>query len=379
MRDVKMPNTARYRLIPDWGKLRKRYLAYWESRLLDDMIIAHIQNPNPDRPDFEDWMLEESQEKYLNPEKLFKLLSWRRTAWNWHADLFKYILPSYGPNVFIGFCGAPPAFGRDTVWHEPAIKDLDEADKIHFDEDNRYWKVHLETVEYFSEKCNGELHLGMSDLGGPADWISAVMGTESFLIQTIEHPERMRQFALRLAAECNGVYDILNPMITRNNDGVVNWMPVWSDIEMGTVQDDMAINFSPRMYVDVFMPAIREMAQHTERTVLHWHDGCAHHLDNLLKIDAIDVVQYGHDPNSPPFRENTTDMQKIQAAGKNLFISCVEAADAEFFLEHLDPRGLLMIIDTENDEESARMEENVRAWTKRRMQSLEISKGAGKT
>jgi len=145
------------------------------------------------------------------------------------------------------------------------------------------------------------------------------------------------------------------------------WMPCWSDRRMGTVQDDMAINFSPAMYREVFRPALREMAAHTEHTVLHWHDGCAHHLDALLEVDEIDLIQYGHDPNSPPFREGLANMRKIQAAGKRLFISCVEAEDVEFFIDRLDPRGLMMIINTANDAVSRRMIEKVREWTSRRL------------
>jgi len=56
-------------------------------------------------------------------------------------------------------------------------------------------------------------------------------------------------------------------------------------------------------------------------------------------------------------------MQQIQQAGKRLFISCVEAKDVEFFLTHLDPRGLTMIVDTADGEEALRMEEQIAEWT----------------
>ncbi|MHB9132230.1 MAG: hypothetical protein ACYDBB_14240 [Armatimonadota bacterium] len=363
---------ATYARITDWAHLRDRYIAFWDKRVLDHAIIAHIQNPNPTLPVPEPWMLEERDDKYLDPKRLFELNLWRRTPWNWHADLFKYTIPSYGPNVFTGFCGGRPVFGADTVWHEPVIDSLDEADRIHFDEDNHYWKLHLETAAYFVDRCAGELQLGTTDFGGPTDWISALMGTENFLLAVIEQPERMRDFALRLAEECNHAFDIVYPILSAKNDGIANWMPCWSDRCMGTVQDDMAINFSPEMYAEVFLPAIRCMAAHTEHTVLHWHSGCAHHLDNILTVDEIDLIQYGHDPNSPPFPDDLPYMQKIQAAGKHLFISCVEAKDAEFFISNLDPRGLMMIIDTESDEASARMADDVACWTARRMEELGI-------
>jgi len=131
---------------------------------------------------------------------------------------------------------------------------------------------------------------------------------------------------------------------------------------MGAVQDDMAINFSLAMYRDVFLPALHPMAAHTEHTVQHWHDGCAHHLDALLAVEDIDRIQDGHDPNSPPFREGIGNMRKIQAAGKRLFISCVEAEDVKFFLRDLDPPGLMMIVNTADDAASRRMEADMQRW-----------------
>jgi len=361
-----------YEAIPDWARLRERYLAFWRNEVADECIIAHIQNPNPHRPEPEPWMLAASKEKYLNPEMLFALQNWRRAAWNWHADLFKYRTASYGANIFAGFVGGHPVFGEDTVWHEPVINSLDEADRLHFDEDNYYWKKHLEMVGFYSQKLAGVEQFGMSDFGGPTGWISALMPTENFLVAALEDSDRMRDLALRLARESNQAYDILYPRITRRNDGIANWMPVWSDQRMGTLEDDMAINFSPGLYAEVFLPALREMAGHTEHTTVEWHDGCSQHLDTLMGVPEIDLIQYGHDPNSPAFTSKIPEMQRIQASGKKLFISCVEAHEVETFIRALDPRGLMMIINTASDEASRQMKDKVSRWTKERMRALGI-------
>ena len=365
-----MADSIKYKAIPDWPHLRERYTAYLDQRVLDQGIIAHIQNPAEQRPLPEPWMLEESEQKYLNPQKLFDLKCWRRTAWNWHADLFKYMTPVYGPNVFTGFCGGRPAFGRDTVWHDPVIKGLDEADKIHFDESNPYWRIQLEIADYFAQRCKGLAHISTVDFGGPTDWISQLMGTEAFLIATIDDPDKMRALAIRLARECNQAFDRVYPLVSRYNDGIVNWMPVWYPGRMGTLQDDMAINFSPALYADVFLPALTIMAEHTDYTILHWHDGCRQHLDALLQVAAIDLIQFGHDPSSPAFRELIPEMRKIQAAGKLLFISCVEAEDVAYFIRHLDPRGLMMIINTADDKASHDMAEKIIPWTSQRLAEL---------
>ena len=350
-----------------WDSLRRRYVGFWDGDVPDNRVVAHVQNPNPAIPPPAGWMLEDSDRKYLDPARLLQLKQWRKQAWSWHADLFDYTIPSYGPNVFAGFCGAKVVFGRDTVWHEPVIASLDEADELRFDPGNPFWLKHLEAVDYFCQEAAPRMQLGMTDFGGPADWISACMGTENFLVETIQDPARMRELALRLAAECNQAFDLVHARISRHNDGTCNWMPVWAAAAMGTVQDDMAVNFSPELYAEVFLPALRELAAHTPKTVLHWHDGCSQHIDALLRVEGIDLIQYGHDPNTGAFRDKLHAMRRIQGAGKKLFISCVDAEDVEFFIDNLAPEGLMMIVNTASDTASAAMESDIQKWTERRL------------
>jgi hypothetical protein len=308
-------------------------------------------------------MLEPAETDYLNPATCLRLMEWRRRAWNWHGDLFRYTTPSYGPNLFAGFAGGKPRFGATTVWHEPLITSLDESERIHFDEDLPYWKHYLNMVDYFCEACRGVRHLGMTDFGGPADVISVLMPIETFVLSAYDQPDRMRELALRIAQEMNHAFDLVYKKISKVNDGSVNWMPVWADGPMGTVQDDIAILFSPQLYADVFLPAVRVIAGNTERTVLHWHDGCSPHLDNILELKELDVIQYGHDPNTGDYRDKLADMKKIQKAGKHLFIGCITPDEAKYFLQNLDPRGLLMIINTRDDQQSRQVLDALPQWT----------------
>ena len=316
-------------------------------------------------------MAEASESKYLDPEKLYRMKRWGRSSWNWHADLFKYEIPSYGANIFAGFCGGRVEFGANTVWHEPIISSTDEFSKIHFDQGNRYWKALLESIDYFIKNLSGEMHLGLPDFGGPADWISTLMDTENFFIACTEEPDKVRDFALRLAEECNEAFGIAYDIVSGVNDGSVNWIPVWSPLRMATVQDDLSVNLSPRMYTDIFRPALKRLAASGERTVVHWHDACSQHIDWLVAEDGIHLIQFGHDPNTGSFRNHLGQMRKIQSAGKKLFISCVDACDVEFFIDNLDPRGLMMIINTENNAASEAMKLNVHQWTEHRLKTMD--------
>jgi len=42
--------------IPDWGHLRNRYIDFWNGVVSDNLPIAHIQNPNPNKPELAPWI-----------------------------------------------------------------------------------------------------------------------------------------------------------------------------------------------------------------------------------------------------------------------------------------------------------------------------------
>ncbi|NIA07746.1 MAG: hypothetical protein GWP14_08980 [Actinobacteria bacterium] len=367
--------TFRYEKIPDWAHLRKRYKAFWNKQVLDSRPIVQIQNPNPSLPDPASWMLQPAELDYTQADRFFELKEWWKAQWNWHADLFQYMtLSAFGPLSFLAFCAAQPIFTPDTVWYEPVINSLDEADTVHFDQDSRYWRTFLELLEGFVEKCAGKQQIAIPVDGGPLDWIASTMGIEKLLLATLEQPEKVHKFAIRLANEYMEAYDIFCPILTARNDGVCNWMPVWSDRPFMSVQDDLAINISPQMYQDIFLPALRRIAGYTGRSVLHWHDGARQHVDWIAGSEEFDVVQWGHDPASPPFRSALPDMRKIQEAGKLLFISCVEACDVKFFIDNLDPRGLAMIVNTTSDEESKKLEDYIAQWTTERFNLVSLQR-----
>ncbi|MDD5706148.1 MAG: hypothetical protein PHR35_09500 [Kiritimatiellae bacterium] len=356
-----MKTEYRYERIPNWALLRERYLAFWNKQVLDRRPLLQIQNPNPAAPPPPPRLSSSQESDWTTYDRFRQRREWGKAQWNWHTDLFQYTTPSaFGPMSFLAFCCVQPVFDNNTVWYNPAIRSLDQADAIHFDPDSRYWRLFLELLEACVDDCAGKQQIAIPVDGSPLDWIAHALGTENMLFAVIEQPEALHRFAMRLATEYLQAYDSFYPLLTSRNDGVCNWLPVWSDRPLISLQDDLAINVSPQAYQDIFLPALRRMAAHAERASLHWHDGARQHSDWIAAVPEIDLVQWGHDPASPPFRAALPHMQKLQAAGKRLFISCVAAEDAAFFLDNLEPGGLIMIVDAADDAESLRLEQTLR-------------------
>lgn len=355
-----MTRQPAYDHVDDWPRLCRRMVDFWDGRLPTGGIIAHVQNPNPSfGPPPQPWMARPTEDDFLSPERFYHRQLWLRSSWNHHGDLYPYAGTGWGPNMFAGFIGAPVVFGERTVWHEPVIEPIDRADRLHFNPDGTRWRQHLRVVDWFAEHVVPHRPVAVTDFGGPADWLSVCMGTEAMLMACATEPEAVHDVACRLARECCGAFDVVAGKLMSRGDGMVNWMPVWCDRAMMTVQDDIAVTLSPGMYRDVFGDAVDILAAHAPACTLHWHDAAAPQAEVLLDVEAIDVVQFGHDPDQVDFRRHLPTMQRIQGAGKRLFISCVEHRDVDFFLDELDHAGLMMIVNTPDDESSRAMVDHI--------------------
>jgi len=360
-----------YARVPDWPAIRGRYTGFWECATPADRCLMQVQNLAAEKPPHEAWMDDPAfaERKYLDPDLFFRLVDARRGEWHWHGDLFQYRIPSFAPNSLAMYCGARVVFGA-TIWQGPVIERIEDADRVRFDPENRFWRNHLEAVDCFIERCRGREPLGMTDFGGPADWIGTLMGTSNLCLAVAENPDAVRDFALRLADVFRDLWDIVYARVAPHFDGTCNWLPMWGPGRLGVVQDDLSILFSPAVYREVFIPAIRRMASHFEKTLFHFHNGCIHQLDNLLAVPEISAIQFGMDPAMPPIVSYEAALRRTQEAGKGLFIGVLEPADVRPLIERLDPRNLLLLTTAPDDDTSRRLVADSTAWTQERVAAL---------
>ncbi|MCM8769237.1 MAG: hypothetical protein NC911_06125 [Candidatus Omnitrophica bacterium] len=361
----------KYQKIPEWPQIRRRYSDFWKGTWPADRLLMQVQNLDKVPAVAPAWMADKAflEKKYRNPDLFFKLIDYRRSLWQWHGDLFHYRIPSYAPNSLPLYLGSRVYFGT-SVWQEPLLKSIEESDKINFESSNTFWQEHLETVDYFIEKCQGIELLGMTDFGGPMDWLGCFLGPEQLCLDVRSHPEKVQSFANRLGEIFCQLWDIVYGKISSHFDGSCNWLPMWAEGRLAVLQDDLAILLSPEIYRDVFGPVIRKIARHFEKVLFHFHSGALHQLDNLISIPEIEVIHFGIDPNAYPITSYLPHLSRIQAAGKGLFISVLAPADVPALIKGLDPRRMLLLVTAPDEESSRKLLEDSVIWTQRRVNQM---------
>ena len=109
---------------------------------------------------------------------------------------------------------------------------------------------------------------------------------------------------------------------------------------------------SHAMFEEFALPEIKAQAAHLDKALYHF-DGieqCAH-LDSLLAIDDLDVIQWTCVDGQPSPLEFLPELKKIQQAGKRLLIHQNNIKIFEELLKELSSKGLYLygMFETEDE------------------------------
>ena len=103
--------------------------------------------------------------------------------------------------------------------------------------------------------------------------------------------------------------------------GTIGWSPIYCAGKSAVLQCDVSCLLSPEQGRRYVFPAIEEEAQFLDHCVYHL-DGkeALVHLDTILSIDKIDCIQWVPGAGQPRTPEWMELLQRIQAAGKAVWI-----------------------------------------------------------
>jgi len=118
------------------------------------------------------------------------------------------------------------------------------------------------------------------------------------------------------------------------------------------------------MFEEFVLPELEECSALFDYCTYHL-DGIEQlrHLDMILSVKDIDVIQWTCVSGQPKPSANIEALQKIQKAGKGLVI-IPPHDEIEFLLNNLSPRGLHLLIHAKNREQAEAIEKMARECAK---------------
>ncbi len=334
---------------PDFDRVRRVWDAYWAGEVLDrPPVWATVRRPGTEAVDL-------SRRYWYAVRGRFDDLLDRVDLWldgtEFLAESVPMFAPDFGPDQFAAFLGTEFEFSDsspDTDWVRQVVDDWEAFLPLRLDPGAKYWKGILAYSRLLATHSQGRYLVSVADLHSNMDALLALRGGERLCVDLLDSP-KMIERAMKDVRELYGpVYDGLWEAGAMGGDrGSAGWAPFWCRGKFATIQCDFLALLSPELSRRYVLPALREEAAYLDHCVYHLDGpGCLPHLDDILAIDDIDVIQWVPGAGRPPMHEWMDVLKKCQAAGKGLQLYEIRNLETvQRIARELKPEGLMYYIE----------------------------------
>ncbi|MFW9824127.1 MAG: hypothetical protein ACFFE4_14380, partial [Candidatus Thorarchaeota archaeon] len=256
-------------------------------------------------------------------------------------------IPYYGAGIMAAIFGVIPKFQTRTMWFSKPTSPNDIVallEDIKLNANNSWYSRLLRVTEYAAKHSQNKYQISMTDLGGILDVLSSFLGPREIILTMKRRPDIIDTCRAILLEKTLKVYDDLQKIINKYNDGCNSWMNVWSKKRWYPIQCDFCAMLNPTWFKRFALPDIKAQAAHMDYSIYHL-DGvnALNHLDDILSITELTGIQWvpgdgkepmGHEKWYPIYK-------KIQAAGKNI-VNTVSPSRLATMYKNFDHKGLLL-------------------------------------
>ncbi len=332
---LKRIGAAPLSLCPDFPRIARRFEAWWSQQLLDRPIFMASYNTNPARP------ITRRLELLENPAAWLEAKHADVAQTRYVGDAIPYIRTDFGPVLLGPMLGGNLEFGSDTAWTHAFINDdWSNAPDWILRDDNRWWMLLRELTELVAADAPGNYVICTPDLGGSADVLLNLRGSENLCLDIMIQPELIRGHVDAIYPAWHEAFTGLYRRAMNAGAGLFHWLCLWSNRPYVVPACDFSYLISPESFNTVCLPDIARQAETVGRAVFHLDgSGATRHLDALLEIPEIKAIQYTPGEGTPSALPWVEMFKKIQARGRSLLIFA-PASEAIQLCECLRPEGL---------------------------------------
>jgi len=350
----------------DWEQAKKRLTAWWDGEILDRCCASVIvSKPMASDGKYRTGLPEDAAGRiryWTDPEEI--IYRNRRSMENtiYAGEAFPMISLDLGAAGHAGFFkGARHSF-EDTVWFYPTLTDLG---NLEFDENAYLFQQTLNLAKAFVQDSKGDYMISMSDCSGNADVLSHLIGPDELLPLMLEEPEVVQAAMKKVQHAYEMIHKKTYDIVKDNNEGgsCVGWLRTWAPGFHAQMQEDMSVMISSELFREFLEPELRAQCDFLDYPLYHF-DGIEQirHLDSLLSIEKLRVIQWTQVAGQPPCTEYLDQLKRIQAAGKNLII-IASADQIRPLMENLSSKGLYLLLGANSQEEADTMLKQISALT----------------
>lgn len=349
---------------PDWPQAAERFKAWWAGEVIDRVALqvtapkdGYAPKPAP--------VPQTLEERWTDVAHAIDTAEARMRATFYGGEALPLFFPNLGPDVFSAYLGCDLIFDPRTSWAKPNIVDWDAPPPLTFDTKNCWWTLTLQMIDRALDRAPGRYFVGLTDLHGGMDALSAMRGRELLCVDLIERPDTVRAAMEDLITPLwFDIYDEMQRPIQEKLSGSSTWLSAWSPGRWYPTSCDFAALISPEMFDRFILPDIVAQVEWLDHSLYHL-DGpdAIRHLDSLLDISELGGIQWVPGAGAPAMAHWIPLLKRIQQAGKLLHLS-VGSDEVEPLLRELSPHGLMLSTHCATEAEARHLLSNAATWTR---------------
>jgi hypothetical protein len=326
----------------DWWSQKGIVLTMWEHIEKEGAPYADISMPSPAKDINQFWFDPDWRSDYLN---------YQMSRYSYKADILPVANTQLGPGSLGAVLGAELEGRKDTIW----IRERSDFDgRIRFDENNRWWQLHLELLRKCKEKAAGRYYIGCPDLVEGLDVLASLKGSDNVMMDMIMDPDGTLEQLRAINDAYFQVFDQIYEIINEDKEMAFCYFSIWGPGKIAKIQCDLSIMISEEDFRTFSIPFLREQCNRLDYTLYHL-DGvdAMRHVDALLELENLNAIQWTPGYGQPQGGNACWYelYEKILAGGKSVMINWVTLGELEPLLDRVGNQGLNIQPDFKSERE----------------------------
>ena len=349
-------NSVELKYKPDFARVREMWNHYWAGDVLKrPLVVASVPREGVDssvgKPYYRYYTALQKDYKTR-----FECIDNILESTEYMAESVPFFGPDLGPDQFASFLGAEFKFSEssmETNWVDPIVENWEDVLPLRFDGNNRNFRHLVEVASKMAEHGKGRYLVGVCDYHSNGDTLSALRSPEKLCMDFYDCPELVARAMGDVREMYKPVYDAVYKAGGMSEaTGSIGWIPFWCEGKFASVQCDFMCMVSPEICREYILPAIEEEAAYLDHCVFHLDGpGALSHLDDILAMKDIDVLQWVPGAGQAPVYEWLDVLKKAQKAGKGLQIYGVSLDIIKRISRELSPEGIVYCLDAKTRRE----------------------------
>ena len=351
--------------VDNWMQIKETYGKWWnnklESPILPMIVRKDYSGSKPKAPILSQKTCTDFS---WSATEIIEALDYSLSGEEYYGGAFPLInFESFGPGVVAAFCGAELDNTSGNVWFNNTNKLSIETMHIEYNPNNK-WITRIKDIYHAgNKKWNGNVIMGMPDLGGILDIAAVFCGAEDLLMYLYDEPDEIKRLCAEIQKAWFAAYHDLMEILGEHTNGYTDWSQVYSEKPLYISQSDITYMISTDMFRKFVLGDLRYAFKKIDHNIYHLDGvGQLSHLDDILEIDGLNAVQWVAGASEPSASHWIEVYQKIKSKNKSLFLTYGDFYDLKIIVEAVGCRNIYMPLGVQDKQSAINILNEVTGW-----------------